>query len=90
MYKIQFFSGRAIKEYSSLNDNMRYRVDKKIGILKNNPFPTGSNLKKRLKSFIVADFRIRTNGHRILYDVDEANKKVLIISIRKKNKATYK
>lgn len=89
MYGVEF-STRAGQEYSKLDNTTRYRVDKKIEKLKNNPFPAGSNSKKRLKNFVLADFRIRVDGYRILYDIYQDEEKLLIISIRKKGKRTYR
>jgi mRNA interferase RelE/StbE len=53
-------------------------IRKKILLLKN--FPNFGDIKK-LSSYALADFRFRIGKYRVLFDVDEKNKKILLFRV---------
>lgn len=89
MYDVKF-SKKALKQFLKLDKNIQKRIKEKIKKLRNNPYPIGTKDKKWLKNFVLADYRARADGYRILYDINAKNKKIEIILIRKKDKTTYK
>ena len=89
MYNV-VFSKKASKDYDKLEKVIKKPIDEKIEKLKTNPYPEKERGKKKLKNPILPDFRIVVKGFRILYDIYEGKKEVLIIRIRKKDKKIYK
>lgn len=80
-----------IKKLSSKN---RERVKSVILSLKTNPKPQGK-IWKSLKPPIhiqqeVANYRIRIGDYRVLYDIDESKKRIILLGIRKRNESTFK
>jgi len=80
------FLDRIPKEY-------RENIYECIAKLQEHPYPTG-NLIKKLRSYIdiagrTAQFRARVGPYRILYDIDEGRKKVILLSIRRRSEKTY-
>lgn len=87
MYEIEF-SKKASKQLRKLDRTIKERVKNEIKKLKKDPYPVGHNDIRWLKNCVLAKYRARVNGYRILYDV--YNSKILIILIRKKEQGTYK
>ena len=61
--------------------------------LKQNPRPPGKRAKK-LKglvavSYFIAQFRLRVGPYRVLYDVDDRQKKVVLLKLLKRDEHTY-
>lgn len=61
--------------------------------LKRNPRPLGKRTKKLTGELIVsrftADYRLRIGPYRVLYDVDDQRKKVVLLKLAKRNEQTY-
>ena len=60
-----------------------------------NPRPFEKKLFKKIKPPIqfyqmTAQYRIRINNYRVLYDIDDDKKIVWILALRKRNESTYK
>lgn len=77
-----------------LNKKDREKIKESILHLKKDPRPQGKiykylKLPVHIKPFI-AEHRIRVGNYRVLYDVDDKIKKVVILRIRRKNEKTYK
>ena len=74
-----------------LRENIRRAVER----LEDNPRPFGTKPFKQLKPPIgfynfTANYRVRINDYRVLYDVDDARKIVWILGLRKRDEGTYK
>ena len=58
-----------------------------------NPRPQGKRNKKLTGEIIVAQFvaeyRLRIGPYRVLYDIDDQRKKVLLLKLAKRNEQTY-
>lgn len=61
--------------------------------LKANPRPQGKRTKKLTGELIVsrftAEYRLRVGPYRLLYDVDDQRKKVILLKLAKRNEQTY-
>ena len=74
------------------NDN-RTAIAAAIRSLKTNPRPHGKRTKKLIGELIVsqftAEYRLRVGPYRVLYDVDDQRKKVVLLKLAKRNEQTY-
>ncbi len=90
MYEVGF-SRQSSKDYEGIADR---KILKKLDIafkdLKKTPYPNLDNKQIKLKGKTIADYRKTVGLWRILYDVYEKNKKVLILRIRRRNEKTYR
>ena len=71
----------------------RDKIYECITKLQEHPHPAGK-LVKKLRGYIdiagrTAEFRARVGPYRILYDIDEGRKKVIILSVRRRSEKTY-
>lgn len=61
--------------------------------LKNNPRPQGKRTKKLTGELIVsrftAEYRLRVGPYRVLYDIDDQRKKVVLLKLAKRDDQTY-
>lgn len=61
--------------------------------LKTNPRPQGKRTKKLIGELIVsrftAEYRLRVGPYRVLYDVDDQRKKVVLLKLAKRDEQTY-
>ena len=64
-----------------------------IRSLGTNPRPKGKRTKKLTGELIVAHFvaeyRLRVGPYRVLYDIDDQRKKVVILKLAKRDEQTY-
>ena len=64
-----------------------------IRSLATNPRPEGKRTKKLTGQLIVsqftAEYRLRVGPYRILYDIDDHSKKVILLKLAKRNEQTY-
>jgi len=97
-YELVFPSERIEKEFEKalrrLSKHDRERVVTSIRSLADNPRPTGKKHKKlEMESVVfsfVAQHRLRVGKYRILYDIDDKNKKVILLKLTKRQEHTYK
>ena len=73
---------------------VRDQIIRKIEALADNPRPIEAGSFKRLNPPIeihelTAQYRLRVGDYRILYDVDDYKKTVMILALRKRNEKTY-
>jgi mRNA interferase RelE/StbE len=65
-----------------------------IRALATNPKPQGNRTKRLTGQLIVlqftAEYRLRIGPYRVLYDVDDQRKKVVILKLAKRDEHTYK
>lgn len=71
----------AKKDLDALDDKMYIRIDRNIQRLINDPFPSGVKKLRGAEN----EYRIREGKYRILYEVDQANKTIVIyrVTLRK-------
>ena len=64
-----------------------------IRSLGSNPRPQGKRTKKLMGQLIVAQFvaeyRLRVGPYRVLYDIDDRRKKVVLLKLAKRDEQTY-
>ncbi len=75
--------------------NIQGKIMEVIEKLTDNPRPYGKKPFKKLKPPIqfyqfTAQYRIRIENHRVLYDIDDKKKIVWILALRKRSEKTYK
>ena len=83
MYAIKIKKS-AKKDLDDLDDKMYVRIDRAIQGLRNDPFPRGIKKLRGEEN----RYRIREGKYRILYEVDQKNKTIVIYRI-KLRKAAY-
>ncbi|MCE7982716.1 MAG: type II toxin-antitoxin system RelE/ParE family toxin [Caldilinea sp. CFX5] len=66
-------------------DRMREEVVDAILALPDEPYPPGSQLQDELRR----RYRLRINGWRIIYKVDDEDQKITILAVRHRNRRTY-
>lgn len=66
-------------------DRMREEVVDAILDLPDEPHPPGSQLQDELRR----RYRLRVNGWRIIYKVDDEDRKITILAVRHRNRRTY-
>jgi mRNA interferase RelE/StbE len=77
MYKVRIKKS-ANKDLDALDDNTYLRIDRNIQSLRNDPFPRG--VKKLTGE--ENRYRIRVGKYRILYEIDQKNKTIVIYRIK--------
>lgn len=97
-YKI-IFPGKQVendfeKILQKIPDNYKEHIIKEIRSLAINPRPQGKRYKKLKQSIsiahLLAEYRLRVGPYRVLYDIDDKNKKVVLLKLVKRDKHTYK
>ena len=78
MYQVRLADKKVEKQLNDLPSTVFDRIDKSILSLKTDPRPPGV---RKLKSQ-TAVWRIRVGDYRILYDIDDKKKIVIIIEIK--------
>jgi len=82
------------KELSKLDRGLLLRIKEAVDSLGDNPRPQGKKIKAlrpplRVPLFL-AQYRIRVGDYRILYDIDDAAHKVILLAIRRRSEKTYR
>lgn len=86
MYKI-LYSSRAAKSFKKIPKHYQINIKNKVEILSKDPHIPGTI---KLIDYPAAKFRHRVGSYRILFDIDENNKILEILDIRKRDERTYK
>jgi mRNA interferase RelE/StbE len=97
-YELVFPSERVEKEFEKelrrVSMNYQERVVASVRSLADNPRPPGKKYKKLEEESVifsfVAQYRLRVGKYRVLYDIDDKNKKVILLKLAKKQEHTYK
>lgn len=96
-YQVVFPSGRAEHEFEKvlrkIPSDYRTAIVEAVRSLAQNPRPPGKSYKK-LKGEVavfryIARHRLRVGPYRILYDLDDARKKVILLKLDKRDEHTY-
>ena len=82
-----FYSPRAAKSLKKIPKEYRVRIKNKVDEISKNPHLPGTI---KLVDYPIAKFRHRAGNYRIFFDIDENNKILEILDIRKRDERTYK
>ncbi|OGS55158.1 MAG: hypothetical protein A3J79_02640 [Elusimicrobia bacterium RIFOXYB2_FULL_62_6] len=82
------------KELSRLDRCALLRIKEAIASLGDEPRPKGKKMKAlrppiRVFAFL-AQYRIRVGDYRILYDVDDEHRRVVLLALRRRSEKTYR
>ena len=72
----------AQKDLDSLPNNELIRISHRLSFLKNNPRPVGIQ-----KLSDQEGYRVRSGRYRILFEIDDRNKKILVYRIKHRKEA---
>lgn len=96
-YEVGFPSDRAEKEFYKILSKVSKKEQERILVwfdkLAVNPKPDGKSfkfLKGKVAVFqYLAHYRIREGDWRLLYDIDEPQKRVILLALRRRGPHTY-
>ena len=96
-YEVVFPSERVERAFQKLLSKVSAEYQEAIVIavrsLAANPRPEGKRTKKLAGQLIVSQFiaqyRLRIGPYRLLYDVDDQRKKVILLKLAKRDEQTY-
>jgi len=96
-YDVVFPSERVERLFQKTLDKIpadyRTAIVAAVRSLKTNPRPQGKRTKKLTGELIVsrftAEYRLRVGSYRVLYDIDDQRKKVVLLKLAKRNEQTY-
>jgi len=81
------------KTLEKIPNDYRTAIVTAVRSLKTNPRPQGKRTKKLTGELIVsrftAEYRLRVGPYRLLYDIDDQRKKVVLLKLAKRNEQTY-
>ena len=77
-FEIFWADKKAQKQFDSLSPFVKNRITKAIKDLLSEPKPQNS---KKLSGNLKGVWRLRCGDYRILYDIDEKSKKVILLNI---------
>ena len=80
------FSRQALKSLKRIPRKDQERIRRAIGILAENPRQIGV---VKLTAFGAADYRLRVGNYRILFDIWEERKILMILDIKRRTSTTY-
>lgn len=96
-YQVVFASERVerifLKALEKIPTDYQSAVVQAIRSLSSTPRPQGKRIK-RLKGLVTvsrftAEYRLRIGPYRILYDVDDERKKIILLKLAKRDEQTY-
>ncbi len=96
-YEVVFPSERVEREFEKTLEKLpadyQSAIAEKVRSLSLNPRPEGKRYKKLKGEVVVAQFiaqyRLRIGPYRLLYDIDETRKKVILLKLVKRGERTY-
>jgi len=99
-YKVKFPSRSVARKFMKVLEDIpeiyiQEKIMKEVEKLADNPRPYEKKPFKKLKPPVVlyqfvAQYRLRIGNYRVLYDIDDKQKTVWILALRKRNEGTYK
>lgn len=82
------------KTLTKIPADYREAVVRAVRSLAVNPRPEGKRMKEltghKVASHFTTEFRLRVGPFRVLYDVDDQRRKVVLLKLAKRNEQTYK
>lgn len=96
-YEVVFPSERVERIFQKTLEKIPAAYQEKIispiRSLGSNPRPQGKRTKKLMGELIVshfvAEYRLRVGPYRVLYDIDDRHKKVVLLKLAKRDEQTY-
>lgn len=96
-YEVLFPSERVERTFQKVLDKIpsEYQtpIVQAVRSLASNPRPQGKRTKKLTGHVVVsqftAEYRLRVGPYRILYDIDDQRKKVILLKLLKRDEQTY-
>jgi len=96
-YDVVFPSERVERLFQKILEKIpadyRAAIVAAVKSLKTNPRPQGKRTKKLIGELIVsrftAEYRLRIGPYRVLYDIDDQRKKVVLLKLAKRDEQTY-
>lgn len=85
MYRA-IFSSRAWKSLAKIPKKDQEHIKNTVNLLKENPRRLGVI---KLAAFGAADYRLRVGNYRILFDIWEERKILMILDIKRRTSTTY-
>ncbi|HEX9665897.1 MAG TPA: type II toxin-antitoxin system RelE/ParE family toxin [Thermodesulfobacteriota bacterium] len=97
-YELVFPTERVEKEFEKelrkLSKNYQERIVASVRSLADIPRPPGKKYKKledeSMVFSFVAQYRLRIGKYRVLYDIDDKNRRVILLKLAKRQEHTYK
>lgn len=80
------FSSKAEKSLKKIPREYQKKIKEKLLDLESNPFGFGTI---KLLGYPVAEYRCRVGDYRILFDIEEKKKILLILDIKRRTSTTY-
>ena len=77
-YHLYYANRRVARQLRDPPSPMFRRLDKAILALKSNPRPPGS---RKLRHSAIGDYRLRVGDYRVVYDIDDERRKVVILRV---------
>jgi len=84
VFEVRLRSKRVQRELDSLQEVDHERIVAKLRALANDPRPQGC------EKLYDAIFRVRVGGFRIIYLIDEGNRRIEVGGIRRRSERTYR
>jgi len=81
-----FYSNRAAKSFKKIPKNYQIKIKEKIAQLSKNPYIPGT---VKLVSYPTAQLRHRVGDYRVLFSLDEKQKMLIVVDIRRRTTTTY-
>lgn len=96
-YQLVFPTENILKRFKKfqkrLTEKERQDITEAVLALKENPRPQGKTWRKLSNPVIffqwLTNYRIRIGHYRVLYDIDDERKKIILLGIRRRNEGTY-
>jgi len=96
-YEVVFPSERVERSFqkvlSKVPADYQEAIVSAIRLLATNPRPQGKRTKKLIGQLIVsrftAEYRLRVGPYRVLYDIDDRKKRVILLKLAKRDEHTY-
>jgi mRNA-degrading endonuclease RelE of RelBE toxin-antitoxin system len=95
-YSLVYADSRVEREFlkaiNKIPADFQEQIMEKLAALQDNPRPAQFKILSQ-PVFIHgywAPYRLRTGDYRVLYDIDERMKRVVILSLRRRNEGTYR
>lgn len=97
-YRVRFASPAVEHEFgaylSKLDEKTRRRIAIRVDALGDNPRPSGKPFKFLSPPVVVRGYmapcRLRIGDHRVLYDISDETRTVVVIAIRRRSESTYR
>ncbi len=86
-YRLRYASQRVAKQLRDLPPQVFRRVDEAILALKDNPRPPSA---RKLRRIDIGDYRLRIGDYRIIYDINEERREIILVRVMHRREAYRK